>query len=125
MFPAVAYDAAGNQIILTNRNGKVWQFQFDGANRLTKTITPLNRSTTLTFNHQGLASTITDPASQLTSLYYDAKGRLTNRTDNVASTFYGFDANDNPTSVVESGKTNRGLTMLTIACPVTRTLPAT
>jgi RHS repeat-associated protein len=100
------YDAAGNQIILTNRNGKVWQFQFDGANRLTKTITPLNRSTTLTFNHQGLASTITDPASQLTSLYYDAKGRLTNRADNVASTFYGFDANDNSTSVVESGKTN-------------------
>ncbi|MEI8288180.1 MAG: RHS repeat-associated core domain-containing protein [Verrucomicrobiota bacterium] len=100
------YDAAGNQITLTNRNGKKWQFQFDGANRLTKNITPLNRSTTLTFNHQGLVSTITDPANQLTSLYYDAKGRLTNRTDNVASTLYSFDANDNPTSVVESGKTN-------------------
>ena len=101
-----AYDAAGNQIVLTNRNGKKWQFQFDGANRLTKTITPLNRSTTLTFNHQGLVSTITDPASQLASLYYDAKGRLTNRTDNVASTFYGFDANDNRTSIVETSKTN-------------------
>jgi RHS repeat-associated protein len=66
----------------------------------------LNRSTTLTFNHQGLVSGITDPASQPTSLYYDAKGRMTNRADNVASTFYSFDANDNPTSVVESGKTN-------------------
>ena len=105
-FSSRGYDAAGNQINLTNRNGKLWQFQFDGANRLTKTITPLNRTTTLTFNHQGLASTITDPSNQLTSLYYDAKGRLTNRADNVASTFYGFDANDNPTSIVENGKTN-------------------
>jgi len=101
-----SFDAAGNQITLTNRNGKLWQFQFDGANRLTKTITPLNRSTTLTFNHQGLVNYILDPASQPTSFYFDAKGRLTNRTDNVATTFYGFDANDNPTSIVEGSKTN-------------------
>ena len=52
-----AYDPAGNQIILTNRNGKKWQFQFDGANRLTNTITPLGRSTSLTFNHQEVNST--------------------------------------------------------------------
>ena len=35
-----AYHPAGNQIILTNRNGNKWQFQFDAANRLTNTITP-------------------------------------------------------------------------------------
>ncbi len=99
-------DAAGNLIILTNRNGKKWQFQFDGANRLINTITPLNRSTSLTFNHQGLLSTIKDPdpAHQPTSLYYDAKGRLTNRTDNVGTTLYGYDANDNLTSVTNVGQ---------------------
>ena len=32
------------------RNGKQWQFQFDAANRLTNTITPLGRTTTLTFD---------------------------------------------------------------------------
>jgi YD repeat-containing protein len=101
-----AYDAAGNQIILTNRNRKKWQFQFDNANRLTNTITPLGRSTAIAFNHQGLPSTITDQANQPTSLYYDAKGRLTNRTDNIGSTFYGFDANGNRTSVAENGHTN-------------------
>jgi YD repeat-containing protein len=39
-----SYDAAGNQIILTNRNGNKWQFYFDAANRLTGTFSPLSRS---------------------------------------------------------------------------------
>ncbi len=99
-----AYDPAGNQIILTNRNGKVWQFQFDGANRLTATITPLGRSNTVVFNHQGLPATLADPAGQPTTLNYDAKGRLSNRTDNVGTTLYGYDANDNLTSVTNVGQ---------------------
>jgi len=33
-------------------------FQFDGANRLTNTITPLGRSTTVAFNHQGLPASV-------------------------------------------------------------------
>jgi RHS repeat-associated protein len=105
-FSTRAYDAAGNQINLTNRNGKLWQFKFDTANRLTNSITPLGHSSSVTFNHQGLPATVKDAAGQTTSLYYDAKGRLTNRTDNVATTLYSFDANDNPKSVVENGLTN-------------------
>jgi RHS repeat-associated protein len=100
------YDAAGNVIVLTNRNLKRWQFQFDGANRLTNTVTPRGYTTSVAFNHQGLVSNITDFASQHTSLAYDAKGRLTNRADNVATTLYGHDANNNVTSVVENGRTN-------------------
>jgi RHS repeat-associated protein len=97
-----AYDAAGNQIILTNRNGKKWQFLFDGANRLTSTITPLGRSNTVVFNHQGLPATLTDPAGQPTTLNYDAKGRLSSRADNVGATIYNCDANDNLTNVTET-----------------------
>ena len=100
------YDAAGNQITLTNRNGNAWQFQFDAANRLTNTISPLLRKTSVVFNHQGLPAQLTDPASRPTAFYYDGKGRLTNRTDNLATTLYGYDANDNPTNVVENGNTN-------------------
>jgi len=101
-----AYDGAGNQIILTNRNGKIWQFQFDGANRLTNTITPLPRHMSQTWNHQGLVSSITDPSNQPTYFYYDGKGRLTNRTDNIGAVLYSYDANDNRTSVSGNGLTN-------------------
>lgn len=102
-----AFDVAGNQVTLTNRNGKVWQFQFDAANRLTNTIPPSPmRPTSQTFNHQGLVSTITDPAQQTTYLYYDGMGRLTNRTDNVGTTLYNFDANGNRTSAAGNGLTN-------------------
>ena len=76
----------------------------NSANRLTNTITPLGRSTLLAFNHQGLIATVKDPdpTHQPTSLYYDAKGRLTNRTDNVGTTIYNCDANDNLTSVTDT-----------------------
>ncbi len=101
-----AYDATGNQIILTNRNGKKWQFQFDGANRLTNTISPLGNSTSLAFNHQGLPSSMKDALNQTTSLAYDGKARLTNRSDSVGTTAYGYDPNGNQTSVVENSSTN-------------------
>jgi YD repeat-containing protein len=52
--------------------------QFNKTNRLTNTVSPLCHRMVLTFDHQGLVSTITDPSNQLTSLYYDSKGRLTN-----------------------------------------------
>jgi RHS repeat-associated protein len=101
-----AYDGAGNQIVPTNRNSNPWHFSYDGANRLTNTVTPLGHSTTVVFNHQGLPTLITDPMLQMTTNSYDAKGRLTNRADNVASTLYTYDANDNRTSIVERGNTN-------------------
>ena len=91
---------------LTNRNGKKWQFQFDAANRLTNTITPLNRQTVVTYNNRGLLATVKEPSAQTTTLGYDAKGRLTNRTDNVGTTVFRYDANNNQTNVIENGKTN-------------------
>ena len=100
------FDPAGNQTVLTNRNGKTWHFQFDGANRVTATTTPLNRQRTQTYNHLGLPATVTDPANQTTILFYDSKHRLTNRTDNLGAIFYSYDANDNGTNVIENGKTN-------------------
>lgn len=100
------YDGAGNQTYLINRNTNTWHFYFDNANRLTNTVSPLGRSTTVVFNHQSLPILVSDPMQQITTNGYDAKGRLTNRADNVASTLYTYDANDNRTAVVENGLTN-------------------
>ena len=105
-FSTRAYDTTGNQVFLTNRDGNVWQFKFDGANRLTNTISPLGRSTSLVFNHQGLPVTVTDPIGQTTTNSYDAKGRLTSRADKVGMITNGYDAADNLTNVVGNGLTN-------------------
>jgi len=80
--------------------------QFAAANRLPHTLTPLLRHTSQTWNHQGLVASVTDPSNQPTYFYYDGKGRLTNRTDNLGTTLYRFDANDNRTGVSENGLTN-------------------
>ena len=101
-----AYDATGNQTTLTNRNGNKWQFQFDAANRLVSTLTPTGRVSSLLFNHQGLVAARTNMAGQPTFIYYDGKGRLTNRTDNLATTAYGHDADDNLTGVSEAGRSS-------------------
>ena len=97
-----AYDGAGNQTILTNRNGNAWHFQYDAANRLTNSVSPLNRSTSVVFDHRGLPIMMRDPASQFTTCYYDAKGRLTNRVDDVGSIFYTYDPNDNLTNITQT-----------------------
>ena len=98
-----AYDNAGNQTTLTNRNTNTWQFRFDAANRLTSTITPTNRVGSVGFNHQGLLANSTNMAGQPTAYFYDAKGRLTNRVDNLDAIAYGHDAADNLTGVTEAG----------------------
>jgi RHS repeat-associated protein len=96
-----AHDAAGNQVTLTNRNGKRWQFQFDAANRLTNTITPLNRQTQIGYDNRGLVSIVREPSTQAATNLYDAKGRLTNRTDSVGAITYRYDANNNVTNAAE------------------------
>ena len=85
---------------------KRWQFQFDAANRLTHTLSPLNRQTSQTWNSRGLLASVKEPSGDTATLTYDAKGRLTNRTDSVGAITYRYDANDNRTNVVAHGKTN-------------------
>jgi len=98
------HDPAGNQILLTNRNGKIWQFQFDKANRLTNTITPLGRTNVQAFNNRGLLQAVTNSLGQPTTFGYDAMGRLTSRTDLVATTTFIYDANGNLTTNSENGQ---------------------
>jgi RHS repeat-associated protein len=84
----------------------VWRFQFDAANRLTNTITPLSRSSSQAYNNRGLLVSSKEPSGQTQTFNYDAKGRLINRTDSVGTTLNKYDANDNPTNVTENGMTN-------------------
>ncbi len=101
-----AYDPAGNQIWLTNRNQQPWQFQFDGANHLTNTISPISHPIGRSWNDRGLLASVQQNSGHTANYFYDARGRQTNRTDLVGSTFYQYDADNNLTSVSENGRTN-------------------
>ena len=82
------------------------QLQFDAANRLTNTVTPLNRQTWQVWNNRGLLSAVRDPMNQWTTNYYDARARLTNRTDQTGVRTYAYDANNNLTNAAEGGRAN-------------------
>lgn len=101
-----SYDGNGNQTVLTNRNTNSWQFRFDAANRLTNTITPLNRKFQQVWNNRGLLQSLIQPDTTTASFYYDAKARLTNRTDILGSTFFQYDSDGNATNIFENGRTN-------------------
>ena len=98
-----AYDAAGNVIYLTNRNGKLWQFQYDGANRLTNTISPLLHSSSQVFNNRGLLQSTTDPLTQATTFGYDGLRRRTSKVDNMGTINYQYDGNNNLTLLTNTG----------------------
>jgi RHS repeat-associated protein len=98
------YDPAGNQTVLTNRNGKIWNFSFDAANQPTSTLTPLVRSNLAIRDNRGLVRTNIDFKNQTATFGYDALGRLTSRTDLVATTTFVYDYNGNLATNSESGQ---------------------
>jgi RHS repeat-associated protein len=98
------YDDAGNQIVLTNRNQKKWQFQYDAAGRLTNTVTPLSRTTGQSFNNRGLLQSVRENSGDTASFTYDSKARLTNRTDTVGTKSYTYDANNNLLNITEGSQ---------------------
>ncbi len=79
---------------------------FDAANRLTNTTTPLSRVTSQGWNNRGRLQTVIEPSTNTANFYYDARSRLTNRTDGVGTTYYRYDANNNLTTVSEGTQTN-------------------
>ncbi len=79
---------------------------FDAANRLTNTTTPLSRVTSQGWNNRGRLQTVIEPSTNTANFYYDARSRLTNRTDGAGTTYYRYDANNNLTTVSEGTQTN-------------------
>jgi RHS repeat-associated protein len=80
--------------------------QFDAANRLTNTITPMGRTNVLVFNNRGLLQAAREPSGQWATNNYDARGRLTNRVDQAGVRTFRYDANNNCTNIVEGTRTN-------------------
>lgn len=102
-----AYDQVGNVTAITDPNGQVWQFEYDGRNRRTAAIDPLGNRwgwtydpannmtsevrpdagvTTNLFDPMNRLAATTDPAGNATSFGYDGAGHLLTLTDARANT---------------------------------------
>src|SRR6266404_2669634 len=96
------FDGSGNNYALTNRNGKRWQFQLDKANRVTNTITPLNRSFKRTFNAYDWMSSFQDGNGNVIQFRQDQNGNVTNIVyPGNKNIYYYFDSLNRLTNVVD------------------------
>lgn len=115
------YDAEGNKLTYTDRNGQVTTYEYDALNRLVNTIHPDNTShsveydaagrvtkevdenghiTTYTYDKAGRRLSVTDALDNVTSFEYDANGNLTKETDALGrETSYTYDELDRRTSM--------------------------
>jgi YD repeat-containing protein len=78
-----AYDAVGNKISFTNKNGDTWTYKYDAAGRLTEETTPATEVTRLTTDANGKPISVTTKESAVTRMTYDALGNVKTRTEGL------------------------------------------
>ena len=124
----MAYDGEGNLLTETDDLGDKTTFAYDADNRKTMMIDPLGNSAVYAYDGNGWMTTLTDRDGRWQSLVYDADGRLLTDTwypagsttavdtliytydadgkiltaaNNLASYSFGYDADEQVTSVNE------------------------
>ncbi len=76
-----AYDAVGNLIARTDRNGWTTEYEYDELNRPTATIDPLRKTTRQAYDGVGNVIESTNRYGGATELSYDDANQLLNRSD--------------------------------------------
>jgi YD repeat-containing protein len=125
------YDETGNRVSMTDANGVVTRYEYDGLNRLVKTIqnyqyggsqdSETNVETTYEYDNVGNRTKVTHAEGRETTYEYDDLNRLITVTDPLSGTMgYVYDevgnqiqvtdANDNPT-YYEYDELNRLITV--------------
>jgi RHS repeat-associated protein len=72
-----------------DREGRLWQYQYDANRRLISIVDPLRQTRTLGYDPAGNLVSLTDPKGSVTSWAYDVQDRQTSKTyaDNSAVTY--------------------------------------
>ena len=105
------YDDVGNLVTRTDPNNHLTTYAYDLAGRLTSETRPLTRVWTYTYSPTGKVTKVVDPIAAATpdpndsqvAFSYDERDRLTGANYGAGGTVtFGYDANDNRTSVVNS-----------------------
>ena len=104
------YDAPGNVVSVTDRNGRTTDFEFDRANRLLRetapavtdpvTGLPTRYQITHAYDANGNQVSVTDRNGHQSTMAYDRVNRLVMRTDaNGIQTVFSYDSRDNRTQL--------------------------
>lgn len=97
----VDFDAAGLMTAVTDRNGNVTSYSYDGGQRLTTITDPVGLETTFSYS-SGLLASITDPAGRTTLFGHDADGNLTDVTyPGGATRSFGYDSDHRLVSQID------------------------
>jgi YD repeat-containing protein len=74
------YDGNGNRIVLTDAKGHVWQWLYDGEDRVSQETNPLNQSASTVWDGNGNPQSRTDAAGQKSEYTYGPNDRLEGET---------------------------------------------
>jgi RHS repeat-associated protein len=100
------WSSTGDMLTKTDRNGRLTTYQYNAAHQITRETWSDGRIINYTYDQFGSLTSAADPAASI-ALQYDAIGRLT-RTEStpaaqpVFTVDYGYDANNNRTSMIDS-----------------------
>ncbi len=97
---AATYHSSGLIASLAMPDGGTTTFSYDAKHRLTTREDAFGNETQVTYLADKV-KTITDPAGLVTDHTFDSRGNLTQETIGTATAVYGYDADDNRTSVTD------------------------
>lgn len=90
------YDAEGNQLNSTDRNGNVTRYEYDALNRMVKTIHADDSFMSIEYDAAGRVISETDERGHTSTYEYDRAGRRTKIVDSLGHEYtYEYDENDN------------------------------
>ncbi len=99
---AYLYDAYGNLLSRTNREGNSWTYTYNARSQVLTSTNPLMATTTFAYNTDGTLKSVTDNAGHATSFAYDVHRRLISQIHPDATTRnYTYDRLDHLLSVTD------------------------
>lgn len=79
----LAYDTLGRLVVVRDPDGRIHRREFDGSDRVRKTIDPLQQATELSYDNNGNVTAVLLPHGNGITYVYDERDRLKERSDNL------------------------------------------
>jgi RHS repeat-associated protein len=98
-----SYDGNGRLLYRADALGNKTQFTYDALGNVLTCTNPLNQTFTFTYDYRNRISSLKDPAGQTTAYTYDIDNNLLTKTDALGNvTKYTYDPEDRLTQIVDA-----------------------